>query len=190
MDARRSRTALGVAVVAMAGALILILLSFIGNKASQTVSDPSGRQLDEQPIAQLFRQGWGFFTRDAREDIVRAAHAERHGWQVADGNVTSTRENLFGLSRRSRNFDQDLAFLLGSVPAGTRWTDCRTVNQPQSCLTKTELQSAPVLRLHSSSKSLCGTVVLTRQPPVPFAFSRFRVAPPGAVLALDVKCFA
>ncbi|MCY1694023.1 SdpA family antimicrobial peptide system protein [Curtobacterium sp. SL109] len=190
MDARRSRTALGVAVVAMAGALILILLSFIGNKASQTVSDPTGRQFDEQPIAQLFRQGWGFFTRDAREDIVRVAHADHHGWRVADGNVTSTRENLFGLSRRSRNFDQDLSFLLEGVPAGTRWTDCRTVTEPESCLTETQLRNAPELSLHSSSSSLCGTVVLTRQPPVPFAFSRFRAAPPGAVLALDVKCFA
>lgn len=190
MDARRSRTALGVAVVAVVGALILTLLSFIGNKASQTVSDPTGRQLDEQPVAQLFRQGWGFFTRDAREDIVRVAHAEDHGWQVSDENVTSMRENLFGLSRRSRNFDQDLSFLLENVPAGSRWTDCRTVSEPVSCLTKTQLRSAPELRLHSSSKSLCGTVVLTRQPPVPFAFSRFRVAPPGAVLALDVKCSA
>ncbi|MEJ8285082.1 SdpA family antimicrobial peptide system protein [Curtobacterium citreum] len=189
MSAQRSKIALGIAVVAVAGAMVLTLVSFTGNKVAQTVSDPTGRQLAGQPVAQLFRQGWGFFTRDAREDIVRVAYPHGNGWRVVEGNVTSSRENLFGFSRRSRNFDQDLSFLLESLPAGTRWTDCRTLSDPGSCLTPTELRDAPVVRLHSSSEFLCGTLVLTRQPPIPFAFSRFRVAAPGTVLALEVRCF-
>jgi antimicrobial peptide system SdpA family protein len=189
VSAQRSKIALGIAVLAVAGAMILTLLSFAGNKVSQTVSDPTGRQLSAQPAAQLFRQGWGFFTRDAREDIVRVAHRHGNEWRVAEGNVTSSRENLFGFSRRSRNFDQDLSFVLESLPAGTRWTDCRALSAPGSCLTPTELRNAPVVRLHSSSKSLCGTLIFTRQPPIPFAFSRFRVAAPGAALALEVRCF-
>ncbi len=188
MTDRRSGVSIGVAAAAIMCLGTLALLSFLGNKAPRTVSDPAGHRLDGQPVAQLFRQGWGFFTRDAREDIVRTARFERGRWVVHEGNLTSSSGNLFGLSRRSRNFDQDLAVLLESLPADARWLPCESVSKPGSCLATEDFVTAPSLRLHSSTDSLCGEVALIRQPPVPVSFARFRATPPGAVLPVRVAC--
>jgi len=180
----------GVAVVSIACCATIALLSFLGNKAPQTVSDPAGHRLDGQPVAQLFRQGWGFFTRDAREDIVRTARREGGRWVVKEGNLTSSSENLFGLSRKARNFDQDLSVLLESLPAHQSWSPCRKVSTPGSCVDKSDFSTAPAIELHSSTEALCGEIVLVRQPPIPVSFARFSASPPGAVLPVRVECIA
>lgn len=188
MSTLRRGVGIGVAVLSIVCCGILALLSFLGNKAPQTVSDPAGHLLDGQPVAQVIRQGWGFFTRDAREDIVRTAHLEAGRWVVKEGNLTSSSENLFGLSRKSRNFDQDLAVLLESLPADRPWTPCDTVSAPGTCLAPGDFANAPSLRLHSSTELLCGSIILIRQAPIPVSFARFRAAPPGAVLPVQVEC--
>jgi antimicrobial peptide system SdpA family protein len=188
VSAPRRGASIGVAAVSIICCGILALLSFLGNKAPQTVSDPAGHLLDGQPVAQVFRQGWGFFTRDAREDIVRTARLEAGRWVVKEGNLTSSSENLFGLSRKSRNFDQDLAVLLESLPADRPRTPCDKVSAPGACLAPSDFATAPSLRLHSSTKSLCGSVILIRQAPIPVSFARFEASPPGAVLPVEVEC--
>lgn len=188
MKAARPWVSIGVTAVSIAGCATIALLSFLGNKAPQTVSDPAGHRLDGQPVAQLFRQGWGFFTRDAREDIVRSARLDGGHWVVKEGNLTSSRENLFGLSRKARNFDQDLSVLLESLPPDQSWSACSTVSMPGACLAASDVKTAPTIRLHSSTAFLCGTIALIRQPPIPVAFARFNASPPGAVLVVRVAC--
>lgn len=177
-----------VAAVSCAGCILLGLLSFLGNKAPQTVSDPSGNGIATRTVAQVFRQGWGFFTRDAREDIVRVAHLQRGRWTVDEGNVTSAQENAFGLSRRSRNFDQDLSYLLESLPNNAPWSPCHNVRQPATCVEAARTSRVPEVSMHSSSKALCGELLLIRQPPVPLAFADFRTPPPGSITRLHVRC--
>lgn len=177
-----------VATISSASCILLGLLSFLGNKAPQTVTDPSGDSIVTRPVAQIFRQGWGFFTRDAREDIVRAAHLQHGEWVIDEGNVTSARDNAFGLARRSRNFDQDLSYLLEHLPARSSWWPCRDVWHPKSCDVPTEARAVTTVTLHSSSEALCGDVMLIRQPPVPFAFARFHSPPPGSVTRMHVLC--
>lgn len=188
MSSRRPAVSIGVAGAAVMCCVTVALLSFLGNKAPRTVSDPAGHRLDGQPVAQLFRQGWGFFTRDAREDIVRTARFERGRWAVREGNLTSSSGNLFGLSRGSRNFDQDLAVVLESLPADPRWTPCESVSRPGSCLAAEDFGTAPRVRLHTSTDLLCGEVALIRQPPIPVSFAPFRATPPGAVLPVRIAC--
>ncbi|WP_139197567.1 MULTISPECIES: SdpA family antimicrobial peptide system protein [unclassified Curtobacterium] len=187
MRNRKLATTVLVATVSCTGCILLCLLSFLGNKAPQTVSDPSGNGIATRTVAQIFRQGWGFFTRDAREDIVRVAHLRQGRWVIDEGNVTSAPDNAYGLSRHARNFDQDLSYLLESLPDNTSWSRCRNVRRPASC-EPTRTSRDPEVSMHSSSKALCGELLLIRQPPVPLAFARFRTPPPGSITRAHVLC--
>lgn len=179
---------LSIAFVTMLSVAALGLFSFIGNKAMQTVSDPTGQNLQGQAPAQMFRQGWGFFTRDSREDIIRVAVKTDAEWSVYEGNVASSAGNAFGLKRSSRVFDQDLGYLIAHVTEEDQWVGCEDLAMLDQCAASGFEAEAPPVAMTPSSPRLCGHVLLLRTPPVPFAFASFDSLPPSRVAGLNVEC--
>lgn len=125
-------------------------------------------------------EGWSFFTRDPREpkDVVYR-RADGRLEQVTFANTS--RASLLGVSRRARAVDGELMGLLAPVLAST-WRDCRGA----ACLAR----GGEPLRLTnwSTTRHICGDVVVLRSPPAPWAWRRAEVAMPSQVLELHVDC--
>jgi len=133
----------------------------------------------------LVPEGWAFFTRDPREPraVVYQLAASRL-IQLTFPNTS--RRNLFGLSRAARAFDAELQALLTPVLAST-WADCR--GDPAVCVSAST--SRPLeLTNWSTTRYICGDVVVVRSAPIPWAWrrSRDRIHMDSKVLRLRADC--
>ncbi len=62
-----------------------------------------------------FPEGWGFFTKEPREELMDVYFINNFGLQEADlANVSAG--NLFGLSRESRMKGYELSMILSKIP--------------------------------------------------------------------------
>jgi antimicrobial peptide system SdpA family protein len=131
----------------------------------------------------LIPQGWVFFTRDPREPsdrlYLRTTPCCRPVTQSNGG-----AGNLFGLNRDSRALSVELGSLIGQAPASA-WSQCR--GDLNSCIASSTAPAA--VRNASTSRQLCGEVLVHRSKPVPWAWSRdTHVDPPYALLRMNVSC--
>jgi antimicrobial peptide system SdpA family protein len=129
-------------------------------------------------------QGWNFFTRNAREDRTLVFSHDAKGWSnVMSRNADA--KNRFGIDRKGRAQGAELGILLGAIPKD-RWTACSV--SPTACLSDAE--GAFRLRNTSPSPTMCGTIGIVMQPPVPWAWSTAaeRVTMPSKVVRLEVQC--
>ncbi len=130
-------------------------------------------------------QGWAFFTRDPREPVDRV-YLQRGGRLVEADYTNTSGRNLWGLRRAARGVAVELAALLAQIPDG-QWSDCS--DSPPACVAS--LDGAPPTVANSAVRqSLCGTLVVVRRPPVPWAWSRSPrpIHMPGKVVRLTAHC--
>ncbi len=130
-------------------------------------------------------QGWAFFTKDPREQ--RAFLYQRlHGrWTDLKKAPHAEPRNAFGLNRASRAQGVELALLMQSVPAAA-WRDCN--GDPRACFSSAA--TAPAVRNVSPRPTVCGTVALVFQAPVPWAWagSRRPVHMPSRYAVVEASC--
>lgn len=130
-------------------------------------------------------QGWSFFTRDPREE--KQTLYVRHGstWESALIAPHDRLSNLAGLRRKSRAQGVEMALLVNGLP-NDAWHPCTA--SVQECLA----QLPPGLAVHNTSPAptLCGTVAVVLQKPVPWAWahSAHPVTMPSRILSLEVSC--
>ncbi len=132
-------------------------------------------------------QGWKFFTRDAREErslpFLRATDGR---WVDAGVGSNGDRGHLLGARRDSRAQNAELAGLVHEAEGAT-WTPCTA--SPTTCLN--DDTAAPTVVVNTSSHAtLCGSIAIVRQAPVPWAWARDGAATtmPSRVLRLEVQC--
>ncbi|WP_164016005.1 SdpA family antimicrobial peptide system protein [Pyxidicoccus trucidator] len=143
------------------------------------------------PFAQLAQtflwapQGWSFFTRDPREQ--KQTLYVRHGdqWESTLLAPHGRLSNIGGLRRKSRSQGVEMALLLSRVPAN-EWQECSA--PLEECLAKQP--TGRPLRNTSPAPTLCGTVAVVQQKPVPWAWARSArpVTMPFRILSMDVSC--
>jgi antimicrobial peptide system SdpA family protein len=132
-------------------------------------------------------QGWGFFTRDPREDRTWIFVRVNGAWKSAYLAPHARLSNLLGLDRASRGQGVEMGTFLKWMN-GKSWARCHS--RPTECL-----ESIPV-RAQLDNKyphpTLCGTIGLVQQKPVPWGWSRSPtpVVMPSAVVKLEVRCSA
>jgi antimicrobial peptide system SdpA family protein len=129
-------------------------------------------------------QGWGFFTRDAREQQVLPFVWEK-GWKPANLGPHAQLRYAFGLNRRSRAQGVEMGLLQGQI-AAKKWSKCDS--EPIACL-----ESLPVserLKNDSPLPSLCGQVAFVRQEPTPWAWAveGARDIMPAEIVKMEVLC--
>lgn len=131
-------------------------------------------------------QGWAFFTRDPREARNLAFRRAGEGWVSALWAPHARPANAFGLNRASRAQGVELGLLLSEVSSPGLWVGCEA--QPQDCLERAQI--AARVRNISPKPTLCGTIGLARQPPIPWAWlsARERIVMPSQVVKLEVAC--
>lgn len=140
------------------------------------------RRSVKDDLTLLAPEGWVFFTRDPREAsdrVFRLTTPCCEEMTVPNGAAS----NLYGLKRDARAFGVEMAPLMAQIPR-SGWRECR--GDIAACAA-----AAPPIALSNASaaRRLCGEVVIQRQRPVPWAWSRGRdVRAPYALAHLNVSC--
>ncbi|MGW0809508.1 SdpA family antimicrobial peptide system protein [Nonomuraea sp. NPDC002799] len=177
---------LGAVVVTLAlGWAVVIAYVVIGQLPAAALRLPGQRAVSE-PARAVAPQGWAFFTRSAREPREIAWSRAADGtWRRAGPGPHAEPRNLWGFDRRSRAEGIERGMLLAGVPAAT-WRDCR--NEVVACLGL----PGPSVPVHNPAPDpiLCGTIEVTRQEPLPWAWSSAAAQThmPLKVVRLEVRC--
>lgn len=130
-------------------------------------------------------EGWAFFTRNPREPRPFLYRLDGATWASASLGPHARASNAFGMNRRARAQGVELGLLLEGVPSRS-WKRCEEA--PLGCLDAAPAAARVANR--SPRPSLCGTIGVVRQAPVPWAWARAPkpVVMPSNVIRLEVSC--
>jgi antimicrobial peptide system SdpA family protein len=188
-DARRKRVDRKLALAMVLGIAAFLLL-FVYSAHGSMVYNPVRLPFEDRLTSRLFfPQGWKFFTKNADDPSLLAFKLETDGrWVSALLGANGERRNWFGFTRRARAQGVELGLLLEKVPTDWAHTEESRCNRdPASCL-----QDARSFRVRNVTPgpTLCGTVGIVAQKPVPWAWSRDRdrLVMPSSVIKLEVQC--
>lgn len=137
-------------------------------------------------VAGLVPEGWNFFTRSAREPVMRAFQWKQGEWKDLGGRNSS---HWFGITKEARIVSMDLQYLTGEISAEA-WRACEVTTA--ACLLRDELLPAVRVQNSSNLRRVCGKILLDHRPLVPWAWSRPTAVlnMPGQYAILDVTCVA
>ena len=128
------------------------------------------------PLLIFVPEGWGFFTRDPREENMFTYYKNGSGaWML-------TSRWSFGFGRHGRIVAREAAMLASGIAADA--TDCR--DDHISCLNDVDV-AAEIGAVFDNSR-LCGDVGFVWQEPVPWAWARDNVVMPARVVRVTVQC--
>ena len=130
-------------------------------------------------------EGWAFFTRDPREEKQTVYIKRDSEWRSALLAPHGRLFNIVGLRRKSRSQGVELALLMNGLPANL-WQPCTA--SLQQCLA--QLPRGQAVHNISPAPTMCGTIAVVLQKPVPWAWagSSRPVTMPCRILALEVSC--
>jgi antimicrobial peptide system SdpA family protein len=143
---------------------------------------PGGRSLNALLLAP---QGWGFFTRSPREERQFVFGRGPDGWRPLLRVPHARLANTLGLNRKSRAQGVEMGLLLQEAPTNG-WQACE--DAVAACLNR--LPRGQAARNVSPNPTLCGTVAVVLQEPVPWAWlpSSPPVQMPSRMIALEAEC--
>ena len=180
-----SRVSVIPSVVAISFVMVVVLLQIV---AWLPVRDTGGK--DVRIISSSGRlvtmQGWAFFTKSPRDDILipYTKEQEENEWNFAARGPNVQARYIFGLNRESRLTEFDVRALTNAVDE-QGWIDCEDTSKFERCI-KNEVPHNVVIKQYDPK--LCGLTVITRSPPIPWAYRNATTGMPGKVLYLNVQC--
>lgn len=189
MSTRARAARVVVAFVVTSSCLVTVAAaSVVGNRAPSNVLSPRGASGPAKLLSDTFLQGWGFFTRDAREDRVAIAVDRGGGWRFLDHDATTTPGYLFGLSRLSRAQSIDINALYSAVPISTSWVDCEHGQDLESCLAASSPLATVSIRPVRQDAICNSDVALVVETPVPYAYRDLTRERITRVARIKVNC--
>lgn len=132
----------------------------------------------------LLPQGWGFFTRDAEEPVLRVYARDGDRWRCRDRPLASP-TNWFGLRRDQRLRDAEVARLVGEIGEDD-WVPCR--GEVTGCW-PLDRPPAAVMVTPARHPTVSGDLLLQVQERLPWAWgsARHRVDMPSRVVRVTVN---
>ena len=153
---------------------VIVICTSVGHTPFQLKSS------DKIKAFQMLPQGWGFFTRDPREDklfVYKISGDELY--KITQPNFSA--DNLFGLSRLGRMTQMQASNLI--LQNFSKFQDCDK-KDPMECLTDS------IYRFENSFKNklLRGKYLIKKEPALPWAWSRNRrdKSDPYQILMVEV----
>ena len=132
-------------------------------------------------IFTLAPQGWGFFSRDPREEQILVYKKTETGYALVNKSGAEP-QYLFGLSRTSRKINIELGNLFSQIP-DSLWIEPK-VNELEAC------EEGPLHRFKNPFQNpLCtGAYLVVKSKPVPWAWSESsdRITMPIKYCRVDV----
>ncbi|MCY8424269.1 SdpA family antimicrobial peptide system protein [Bacillus vallismortis] len=172
--------------------LMLVVISavwmvFIGKSIIAVLpTNPLSSNIDEQSFMKtLYPQGWGFFSKNPREEMVNVYETKNYTQAVSWPN--NSFKNIFGLDRHGRAQGIELGYLIEQIPSSIEWKNCH--DGSRACLKKTDTLFA--IKNKTPNPSLCGNLGLSRETLIPWAWSnksRSNISKESKVLRVEVKC--
>lgn len=157
-------------------ALLVLTLWIPVSPADFTVAQKLNRSI-------LVPEGWGFFTRDAREPQLRVYAAIDGNWR----SITRTHSSahyFFGVRKDARAEGIELANLLAEVPESA-WAPCDGSAPACGARTSTtRVVNASLIR------RMCGSLLVESRPPTPWAWAAYGEGArlPGRIARLEADC--
>ena len=179
-----------VAGVAVVGAsLVLAALCLL---CVDTVLPRSPLLLSEATRHAIYRfapQGWKFFTKDPHSTeffVYRAQSRAPSGesWESITAPPMASRENLWGADRVIRTQGLEIALLLDAAGDELRWTECD--DDIERCAV--DAAPGPAVRNRAPVPTICGTIAMTKERPVPWAWRHLRSRMPMTIARARVEC--
>jgi antimicrobial peptide system SdpA family protein len=131
-------------------------------------------------------QGWSFFTKDPREEKQTVYVRRGSAWELVLLAPHDRPANILGLRRKSRAQGVEMALLLSGNAPAEDWHACTA--PLQECLA--QLPPGRAVRNTSPAPTMCGSVAIVLQKPIPWAWatSPRPVTMPSRILSLEVSC--
>lgn len=133
----------------------------------------------------LTPEGWAFFTKNPRLPHPRLYKLDGSRWVFVDPHNAAA-GNVFGMSRRARKLDIELAAAMGVVKP-SEWQRIRATHAVLAA--NTAGLAEVVLRNTAPHPVLCGRFLVEERPPVPWAWrGSVRKEMPGRAVKLRAVC--
>ena len=181
--ARGSRRAGAILLAASAAWTVVGIYAVHAAMPYNPIKLPAEKAVDVRSWAP---QGWKFFTRNPQEEGTTAFRAsEAGGFAPVAQETYASASNLFGASRAARAHGVEIGTLLEQIP-DTQWTKCD--DAPARCLERAK--EVATVKNGSPHPTLCGSVGIALQKPVPWAWARAShpVTMPSRVARVVVQC--
>ncbi|MFF2375180.1 SdpA family antimicrobial peptide system protein [Streptomyces xiamenensis] len=171
---------------AVAAAWALALLYVAQAHLPGNVITLPGQHTVTPAVRSIAPQGWGFFTKSPREIELQPYVLRDGAWVNASLAPHGEPRHWLGFDRRSRSQGIEMALLINEAP-GLTWTDCER-GTLTGCLASAAPPGPAVNR--TPAPTLCGTVAVIQQKPVPFAWRDLLAGShtPDRLTVLDVTC--
>lgn len=132
-------------------------------------------------VFQMIPQGWGFFTRNPREEklvVYQKRGDSLH--KITQPNFSSA--NLYGLSRKGRLRQMQFGNFILSF--NSQWKNCNSV-----VISECMADTIYIVENNFEHSSLKGEFLIQKQATLPWAWSRNRKVQPNPyeILAIDVQ---
>lgn len=140
----------------------------------------------ELSLKLMMPEGWGFFSRNPREQDLLIYKKQNSEWKSVLNPLTSS-ENWFGFSRDARSLSVEAAMLLDGVDK-SNWIQCED-KYFQSCISEKNV-SITELTNESPHPVICDTICMILTEPVPWAWSKdmHHSGMPSKILYLKIEC--
>ncbi len=117
-------------------------------------------------VRTLIPQGWAFFTRNPREQVLLFYKKQDTKWFLVNSSGSSY-DKLFGLSRLSRRQNIELGNLAAQLNVVKNWVECEN-NFPNTCIP----DSTNKVYTNFKNPVIMGEYVVRLVEPVPWAWSK------------------
>ncbi|MCJ7934114.1 MAG: SdpA family antimicrobial peptide system protein [Chryseobacterium sp.] len=144
----------------------LLVFTFVSSLSGQTcISISPGI---EQTFRTLLPEGWSFFTRNPREDMV-TIYKVVNNTPIRVSSLNSETDNLCGLSRKSRKLGYDVSTMLSTLPKNN-WVKTNSLNKLEIKKQNFNKVNKKNLQINTLDK---GQYMIVTQPTIPWAWSKY-----------------
>lgn len=163
-------------------------VSVVGNRSRENVLYPQGPPAAMIAVSDTFRQGWGFFTRDAREDRSDLFRDVNGQWQRFETGVMSSAPNFFGLTRTQRAYMADVAFIVSELDEGG-WKECGAVTSTAEISECASSSAEHRMEMEPIPQIPCAEPLLvTKERPIPFVYAGLTQQRQTQIQVIRIDC--
>lgn len=156
--------------------LSFFIISFSFSYTKTPINIPNSLEVK---ISKIFTQGWGFFSKNPRDEKFYAINLKTGEYVGEWPNMTLN--NLYGVKKKGRAQGIELGRLYEKADPGNM-KKCQ--NDPQKCLRT--MDSIKVVN-DKVKPTILGDIGIIKEEPVPWAWSKdFKATMPSKVMRLDI----
>ncbi|MBF4629347.1 SdpA family antimicrobial peptide system protein [Curtobacterium flaccumfaciens] len=188
----RRNTERNVRRIALGCGVLIGVMAFVATMQPSVFESSAGSNPVLQTVRTFVPQGWGFFTRDAREDTYTAYRKSPQGWTAVSPISGGSPRFAFGLNRGARLVDGDIARIAVAKPdSGSvkdAWTSCAPGTSIDSCVIENKVEVNGQQVLNPLISETCGDILVAKVKPIPWSYGKLTREHRQSIRIVNVKC--